>query len=397
MAGCGIKQIKNGKETRPQWNVLFDIEIKIVSLTIMFLLNYRVRHAYACETSAKYACFRGWRDRDEDSQLGGMGPKEVAGSGIAKAYFGPSSVSHWSCHIKSLMYNTDFAHWLTQRTSNRCHWMLFFCVYISRIMARKRYKMISTDDDKAKPGFICLLFFRWMNTVFKTGSERALEQDDFLHLSKQNSTRLLTEQLQASWNKEKTKGKANGKKPKLWKSIVKLVSAKDAMLMSVTIVLRTISRLLHPLFLGYLTATLMAAESQQNYLLYGCALAMCLNAFIGSIGVHHFDYRCEVMAIRISSALKGLIYLKVSQSKTFTRFWSILGITVGRTNWGEGGKATSPFGFLFSEHFKKEIYSMKLKLSLAVHILLAQKFFDQYFRCCYGNDISTGVSTIRFF
>ena len=186
-------------------------------------------------------------------------------------------------------------------------------------MARKRYKLISTDDDKEKPSFVCLLFFRWMNTVFKTGSERALEQDDFLHLSKQNSTCLLTEQLQASWNKERTKCKANEKKPKLWKSIVKLVSAKDAMLMSVTIVLCTISRLLQPLFLGYLTATLMAAESQRNYLLYGCALAMCLNAFIGSLGQHHFDYRCEVMAIRISSALKGLIYSKVSLSQTFAR------------------------------------------------------------------------------
>ncbi|KAL9966836.1 hypothetical protein ACROYT_G024964 [Oculina patagonica] len=37
---------------------------------------------------------------------------------------------------------------------------------------------------------------------------------------------------------------------------------------------------------------------------------MFINAFIGSLGVHHFDYRCEVLAIRISSALKGLIYRK---------------------------------------------------------------------------------------
>lgn len=184
-------------------------------------------------------------------------------------------------------------------------------------MTKNRYKTIPTGDDKEKSSFISLLLFRWMNTVFKTGGERALEQNDFLPLSKENSTCLLTEQLQESWNKETTKCKRSGKKPKLWKSVLKLVSVREAMILSVTIVFLTVSRLFQPLFIGYLTSALMAAESQQNHLLYGCAIAMGFNTFIGSLGVHHFDYTCEVMAIRISSALKGLVYHKVSISKAF--------------------------------------------------------------------------------
>ena len=35
------------------------------------------------------------------------------------------------------------------------------------------------------------------------------------------------------------------------------------------------------------------------------------NALIGSLAMHHFDYRGEVWGLRFSSALKGLIYLKV--------------------------------------------------------------------------------------
>ena len=43
----------------------------------------------------------------------------------------------------------------------------------------------------------------------------------------------------------------------------------------------------------------------------GCALGMGINALIGSLAMHHFDYRGEVWGLRFSSALKGLIYLKV--------------------------------------------------------------------------------------
>lgn len=181
-------------------------------------------------------------------------------------------------------------------------------------MAKGGYKTISTEDDEEKSSFASLLLFTWMNVIFKIGGERALEQHDFLPLSKANSTCLLTEQLETSWSQERTNCNTNGKKPSLWKSVLKMVSIKDVFIIVLTTVLFTVSRLLQPLFLGYLVSTLMAAESQQRYLLYVCALAMCVNAFVGSLGVHQFDYRCEVLAIKISSALKGLVYFKVSIS-----------------------------------------------------------------------------------
>lgn len=183
-------------------------------------------------------------------------------------------------------------------------------------MAKDEYTAISTEDDRyeEKSSFVSVLLFSWMNVIFKTGSERALEQQDFLPLSKANSTCLLTEQLQTSWSQERNNWKTNGKNPSLWKSVVKMVSIKDVFIIAFTTVLFTVSRLLQPLFLGYLVSSLMAAESQQRYLLYVCALAMCINAFVGSISVHQFDYRCEVLAIRISSALKSLVYFKVSRS-----------------------------------------------------------------------------------
>lgn len=58
--------------------------------------------------------------------------------------------------------------------------------------------------------------------------------------------------------------------------------------------------------------SLISATPRHNYLLYGCAVAIGFSELIGALSLHHLGYRCEVMGIRIGSALKGLVYGKVS-------------------------------------------------------------------------------------
>ena len=159
-----------------------------------------------------------------------------------------------------------------------------------------------------------LLFFQWMNSIFKIGSQRPLDENDFLPLPKENSSTFLTDQLQANWNKEKAKCNRNQRRPKLWKCVIKLFSVKDAIIIAFTNALHSISTLLQPLLLGYLISLLMSSEPQKQNLLYGCTLALCINSIIRALCMHHYDYRCELLGIRISCALKGLIYNKVSKN-----------------------------------------------------------------------------------
>ena len=180
-------------------------------------------------------------------------------------------------------------------------------------MAKNGYKKFPADADAEKVSFMCLLFFQWMNGVLKTGSERALEENDFLPLAKENTSCSVIEQLQAKWNKEETKCKGKGKKPKLWKSVMKMFSVKEVIVIFLTGGLYTLCRILEPLLLGYLITSLMSSEPQSHYLLYGCALAMVINALFRTLNEHQFAYRCEVLGIRIGSALKGLVYHKVSR------------------------------------------------------------------------------------
>ena len=172
------------------------------------------------------------------------------------------------------------------------------------------YWRISGDEDK-KVSFVSSLFFCWMNGVLKEGSQRPLDQNDFSPLSEENSSRFVTDKLRKSWESEKHHCKMNGKRPKLWKSVFDMLSAKDVTIILTGNILYTTSRLLFPLFLGYLVSKLMSTEAENTYQLYACALAMCLNGLIGGLGMHQQDYRCEILGIKIASALRGLVYQKV--------------------------------------------------------------------------------------
>ena len=172
------------------------------------------------------------------------------------------------------------------------------------------YRRISGDDDN-KVSFASSLFFCWMNGVLKKGSQRPLDQNDFLPLSEENSGRFVTDKLRKSWESEKHHCKVNGKRPKLWKSVFDMLSAKDVIIILKGNLLSATSVLLFPLFLGYLLSKLMSTEAENTYQLYACALAMCLNGLIGGLGMHQRSFRCEILGIKIGSALRGLVYHKV--------------------------------------------------------------------------------------
>ena len=169
-------------------------------------------------------------------------------------------------------------------------------------MARAGYNKISADEEREAVSFLSLLLFQWMNSIFKIGSERPLVEDDFLPLSKENSASFLTD----------AKCNRNQNRPRLWKCVIKLISAKDALIIVLTNTLYSVSILLQPLFLAYFISILMSSEPEKDNILYGCTVALCVNSVIGSLCMHQQDYRCELLGNRMSCALKGLVYLKVS-------------------------------------------------------------------------------------
>ena len=184
-----------------------------------------------------------------------------------------------------------------------------------KVMARNGYQKINNDTDVQKVSFVSVLLFQWMNSVFKTGNERTIDQSDFLPLSDKNTTCFQTENLKAKWNEEIADCKGKGKKPRLWKSVMKMLPAKDVLFLTLTGTVNSVCRLIEPLLLGYFVASLLSSESQHTYRLYGCVSAMFITSLARNLCAHQFAYRGDVWGIRISSALRGLIYTKVSYQK----------------------------------------------------------------------------------
>ena len=182
-------------------------------------------------------------------------------------------------------------------------------------MAKTNYQRITNTTQAENVSFFSTLLFRWMNDVLKSGNERAIDENDFLSLNEECTACFLTEQLQSKWTDETANSKRHDKQPKLWKSVLKMLTTREAMILFVTATVLLFCRVLQPLLLGYLVKSLMMAELQHHFLLYGCALALGINELIGSLCWHQFDYRCEVFGIRISSAIKGLVYVKVTKKK----------------------------------------------------------------------------------
>ena len=181
-------------------------------------------------------------------------------------------------------------------------------------MTRHGYREISQDDEKTpqKVGFVSYVLFLWMNSVFRTGQNQVLEQSDFLPLSKENSTSFLTQNLQENWRKEERKCHETPRgRPKLWKSVIRTISFRELMILICMGIFRSFFRIPLPLLLGYLIASLMSSEPQQKMFLYGCALALFISALMERVTAQMIMYRCELLGITMSSALKGLVYHKV--------------------------------------------------------------------------------------
>ena len=170
----------------------------------------------------------------------------------------------------------------------------------------------SPADPQKDAGLFSLLTFWWMNGVFQTGAKRPLEESDFLPLQEQDETQRLTENIQKLWSCEKKKCAESGKKPRLWKSVLKAVSLRQWGLLLFTNLAESTCRVLQPLLLGFMVSEMMNIQNDDRSLLYMCAAAMLLNAVVRSQVLHQFFYRSLLLGMQLRAALKGVVYLKVS-------------------------------------------------------------------------------------
>ena len=194
-------------------------------------------------------------------------------------------------------------------------------------MSNKGYETLANDEDNdtdqsshpsTSSNFLSLVTFWWMNTLFGVGSKRPLNQSDFLPLQEENRTRGLTERLQDEWNNHVQKcANTQGKQPKLWKCVLKMISVNEVIFVMTFWLVESIFRLSQPLVLGVLLRLLSSTE-KDRILTYACCFLLALTG-LSCACTHYPLYRFELFGMRLSSAIKGLVYLKVRALHTLER------------------------------------------------------------------------------
>jgi len=198
-------------------------------------------------------------------------------------------------------------------------------------MSKKGYGTIATDgdDETNQPShpmqsanFLSFLTFWWMNGIFEIESKRPLNQSDFLPLHEKDRTGDLTERLQREWNHHLREcNSTEGKEPKLWKSMLKMISWKEILYLMSFYFIESVCRVLQPLVLGWLLHLLSSTEVDRS-LTYACCLLLSLGG-LSSACRHYPAYRFELIGMRLSSALKGIVYLKVRVQDAFLLTYNI--------------------------------------------------------------------------
>ena len=186
-------------------------------------------------------------------------------------------------------------------------------------MSRKNYEKLADDDDDdddnknchpaTTANFFSIVTFWWMNDLFKTGSQRPLKQSDFLPLHHKDNTRGLTEKLWKTWNNHVQEcNKTEGRQPKLWKCVLKTINWQEYIVPWLLVFVEAICLVIQPLLLGITLHLLTSGENRK--LTYSCATLFVL-CFLHAPSSHIVSYKFEMLGMRLISALRGIIYLKV--------------------------------------------------------------------------------------
>ena len=198
---------------------------------------------------------------------------------------------------------------------------VIFLTFSNSEMPNKGYETITNDEEDAKDSchpsmsanFLSLLSFWWMNSVFKIGSKRPLKQSDFLPLHEKDRTRDLTERLQKEWNNHVQEcNSTEGRQPKLWKCVLRTISCKEILFLISFWLFESVCRVSQPLVLGFLLR-LLSCRPRDRPLANAFCFLLSLSGLSTAL-THYSAYRFELLGMRLSSAIKGIVYLKVRKS-----------------------------------------------------------------------------------
>ena len=168
------------------------------------------------------------------------------------------------------------------------------------------------DEGETKPrGYFSHFLFSWISETIRLGYYRPLEETDIpLTAVGQEDTADLTLKLQNALY-ESSAG-TNRRRAKLWRCLLKVISPLDYSVYIGTMLGDSICGFIQPLLMSFLLLELKTRPeddftSWRFVLASGMAFTLFLQPFFKS----HSEYTAKVIAAKMRSSIRGIVYQKV--------------------------------------------------------------------------------------
>ena len=160
--------------------------------------------------------------------------------------------------------------------------------------------------------WLSIIYFWWMNDVLKLGNQRPLTEEDLFDLLEDFKAEILVEEAEKYWFEELKRSQSFGKKPRLWKAMVRLISWKSGLVMMILKTLQSLSFVSLPLCLWLVLKTLNDGPKLDMKLAFIYVALLGLASLIKALTTQHYDYLTELWGLKLKVALIGLVYKKVT-------------------------------------------------------------------------------------
>ena len=186
--------------------------------------------------------------------------------------------------------------------------------FFSENMEKHSYSPIpqgkAVDEYTAKtPGWVSHLMFSWLSATMRLGYSRPLEENDVpMTAVGQEDTADLTLKLQNALNETPTDSK--GRK-KLWRCLLRIINPLDYAVYIGTMLGDSICGFIQPVLMNLIFWELKNDPGRLSYWNFVLASGMAFTLFLQPFFKSHCEYAANVIAAKIRSSLRGIMYQKV--------------------------------------------------------------------------------------
>lgn len=163
-------------------------------------------------------------------------------------------------------------------------------------------------NGREKANILSFCTFWWMNSFFAKGSKQSIDEDDMLELSKKDTSEVVCQKLEDSWNLELNKRKHGGK-PSLTRAIIKTY-AFFFLKIGILILLEESGRTVLPFMIARLIMYFENMDSMSLWVAYATAGGISLISLFLAVFHHVYFYYVQRLGWHLRAAACALMYKK---------------------------------------------------------------------------------------